>query len=155
MASYNDNVRSAVLLVAVFAGIAHADAPRFDSPSVVVIDTRTHRELLAKHADEPRAIASMTKIFAALVLRTWHDGSSLTDERREAAYDHGGLPAREVLETILSTCYQASLLREEERPVRFRLIVANPASFPMSGGPPNSRLLTVADRGREDIWRIR
>jgi hypothetical protein len=74
---------------------------------------------------------------AEVVLRTWHNGSSLTDECREAAYDHDGLPAREVLETILSTCYQASLLREEERPVRFRLIVANAASFPVSGGPPH------------------
>jgi hypothetical protein len=73
---------------------------------------------------------------AEFVLRTWHDRSSLTDEYCEAAPDPGGLPAPYVLETILSTCYQASLLREEERPVRFRLIVANAASFPAPGGPP-------------------
>ena len=73
---------------------------------------------------------------AEVVLRTWHDGSSLTHEYCEAAHDYGGLPAPDVLETILSTCYQASLLREEERPVRFRLIVANAASFPAPGGPP-------------------
>ncbi|MGH7788787.1 MAG: putative sensor domain DACNV-containing protein [Candidatus Binatia bacterium] len=74
---------------------------------------------------------------AEVVRRTWHDGSPLTDEYCEAAHDDGGLPAPAVLETILSTCYQASLLREEERPVRFRLIVANAASFPASGGPPH------------------
>ena len=73
---------------------------------------------------------------AEVVLRTWHDGSSLTDEYCEAGHDHDGLPAPDVLETIISTCYQASLLREEERPVRFRLIVANAANFPAPGGPP-------------------
>ena len=72
---------------------------------------------------------------AEVVLRTWHDGSSLTDEYWEAVHDHDALPAPDVLETILSTCYQASLLREEERPVCFRLIVANAASFPAPGGP--------------------
>ena len=74
---------------------------------------------------------------AEVVLRTWHDGSSPTDEYWAPAGHHDALPAREVLETILSTCYQASLLREEERPVRFRLIVANAASFPEHGGPPD------------------
>jgi len=73
---------------------------------------------------------------AQVILRTWHDRPSLTDDYCAPAYDHDALPAPDVLETILSTCYQASLLREEERPVRFRLIVANPASFPAPGGPP-------------------
>jgi hypothetical protein len=74
---------------------------------------------------------------AKLVLRSWHDGSPLTDEYCESVYNHDALPAPDVLETILSTCYQASLLREEERPVRFRLIVANAARFPAPGGPPH------------------
>jgi hypothetical protein len=73
---------------------------------------------------------------AEVILRTWDDDSSLTDYC-EAAHDHDGLPAPEILETVLSTCYQASLLREEERPVRFRLILANAASFPAAAGPPN------------------
>jgi hypothetical protein len=33
------------------------------------------------------------------------------------------LPQAPVLEQLLSTCYQASLLREENRPVRFRLML--------------------------------
>jgi hypothetical protein len=74
---------------------------------------------------------------AEVVLRTWDDAASLTDKYCEAAHDHDGLPAPNVLETILSTCYQASLLREEERPVRFRLIVASAAIFPAPGGPPH------------------
>lgn len=36
------------------------------------------------------------------------------------------LPPPPFLEDLLSTCYQASLLREEERPVRVRLMVAAP-----------------------------
>ena len=55
---------------------------------------------------------------------------------------------RDVLETILSTCYQASLLREEERPVRFRLIVANAASFPAPGGPPHGLQRLLFDEPR-------
>jgi hypothetical protein len=74
---------------------------------------------------------------AEVVLRTWDDAASLTDKYCEAAHDHDGLPAPNALETILSTCYQASLLREEERPVRFRLIVASAAIFPAPGGPPH------------------
>jgi hypothetical protein len=74
---------------------------------------------------------------AEVVLRNWHDSSSLTDQYCEAALEHDGLPAPNLLVGILSTCYQASLLREEERPIRFRLIVANAASFPAPGGPPH------------------
>ena len=53
--------------------------------------------------------------------------------------DDGGarLPEASVLEALLSTCYQASLLREEERPVVFRMIFADPQDFPESDGPPD------------------
>lgn len=46
------------------------------------------------------------------------------------------LPGRDVLQKIISTCYQASLLREEERQVRFRLIIREPELFPADEGPP-------------------
>ncbi len=39
------------------------------SPSVAVIDATTGDEILAIHADDPRPIASMTKIFVALAIR--------------------------------------------------------------------------------------
>ena len=45
-------------------------------------------------------------------------------------------PGAPMLERLLSACYQASLLREEERPVTFRLILADPGSLPRGGGPP-------------------
>ena len=50
----------------------------------------------------------------------------------------GGMeaPTGAVLEEMFSTCYQASLLREEERAVTFRAILAGPESFERSGGPP-------------------
>jgi hypothetical protein len=85
---------------------------------------------------------------AEVVLRTWDDASSLTDKYCEAAHDHDGLPAPGVLETILSTCYQASLLREEERPVRFRLVVASAAIFPAPGGPPHGLHRLLFDKPR-------
>lgn len=37
---------------------------------------------------------------------------------------------------MFSTCYQASLMREEERSVTFRLILCEPELFPAEGGPP-------------------
>ena len=46
------------------------------------------------------------------------------------------LPDAPALEQILSTVYQATLLREEERPVTFRLIVGSPRSFAPDAGPP-------------------
>jgi Probable sensor domain DACNV len=46
------------------------------------------------------------------------------------------LPDRSVLEQVISTCYQASLMREEERPVLFRLIICDHRLFPPDDGPP-------------------
>jgi hypothetical protein len=74
---------------------------------------------------------------AEVVVRAWHDGAASTDESCDPAHGDGGLPAPDVVETVLSTCYQASLMREEERAVRFRLIVADPAVFPTGAGPPH------------------
>ncbi|MEW6658754.1 MAG: putative sensor domain DACNV-containing protein [Thermodesulfobacteriota bacterium] len=51
---------------------------------------------------------------------------------------HGApsLPPPPYLEDLLSTCYQASLLREEERPVRVRLLLAEPERLPTVEVPP-------------------
>jgi D-alanyl-D-alanine endopeptidase (penicillin-binding protein 7) len=92
--SYNENVWGALAIALVLAGIAQADTPRFDSPSVVILDARTHRELIAKHADEPRAIASMTKIFVVLVLRKHkldlEGWTAITDEDAKVAEGGAG-----------------------------------------------------------------
>lgn len=46
-------------------------------------------------------------------------------------------PGCSILSVLLSTCYQASLMREEERPVRFRLIFRDPDRFPAGQDPPD------------------
>ena len=47
------------------------------------------------------------------------------------------LPPPATLEDVFSTCYQASLLHEEERPVTFRVILCDPDQFPGDDdGPP-------------------
>jgi hypothetical protein len=46
------------------------------------------------------------------------------------------LPDGAALEGFFSACYQASMLREEERPVVFRAILAEPALFDPEGRPP-------------------
>jgi hypothetical protein len=64
---------------------------------------------------------------ARLVRDRWRDG-------REPAADDG--PDATTLEEFFSACYQASMLREEERPVTFRAILAEPVLFPPEGSPP-------------------
>jgi len=56
--------------------------------------------------------------------------------RVESSADGVERPSLVMLDRLLSTAYQASLLREEERPITFRLIVGEPAEFPEDGGPP-------------------
>ena len=46
------------------------------------------------------------------------------------------LPGAAELEGFFAACYQASMLREEERPVTFRAILAEPALFDPEGRPP-------------------
>ncbi len=60
----------------------------------------------------------------------------------------GELPDPDALELLLSVAYQASLLREEERPVTFRLIVAEPTAFPAEAGPPSGLHRLLFTHGR-------
>ena len=58
---------------------------------------------------------------------------------RDAPGPLGGvdsLPDAAALEGFFAACYQASMLREEERPVVFRAILAEPALFAPEGRPP-------------------
>jgi hypothetical protein len=50
--------------------------------------------------------------------------------------DSTSLPGPKLLEHLISICYQASLLQEEGRPVRFRVIFLAPDRFPPDLGPP-------------------
>jgi hypothetical protein len=67
------------------------------------------------------------KEFASFVRDCWPTGN---------ATECASLPDLTVLEQLISVCYQASLLREEGRPVRFRLIFLAPDRFPPDQGPP-------------------
>jgi hypothetical protein len=49
----------------------------------------------------------------------------------------GRLPDLTVLEHMFSVVFQASLLRDEDRPVRFRLLLGEPEHLDASLGPPN------------------
>ncbi|HVY49057.1 MAG TPA: hypothetical protein VHB21_24375, partial [Minicystis sp.] len=43
----------------------------------------------------------------------------------------------DALVELVSTVYHATLLREEERPVTFRLLLVDPSRLPEHGGPPD------------------
>jgi hypothetical protein len=66
---------------------------------------------------------------------TWQDSAFVVRILAGADADFE-LPDRHVLEQVLSTCYQASLMREEERPVMFRLIIREQQLFSADEGPP-------------------
>jgi len=74
---------------------------------------------------------------AALVRRRWKsdfEGESLFALPIYPEADP--LPPAAVLRELLSVCYQASLLREEGRPVRFRLIVHDPGNGVLADARP-------------------
>jgi hypothetical protein len=82
---------------------------------------------------------------AELPLRVDHayppDLAALVLQRWEQAAATGGTdvtpPDAASLTDVLSTCYQATLLREEGRPVTFRLAVGDPDAFDPVAGPPS------------------
>ncbi|MFP5213261.1 MAG: putative sensor domain DACNV-containing protein, partial [Acidobacteriota bacterium] len=77
------------------------------------------------------------KELTEFILKQWHrpcsvpDWQQLTDLVKDTS-----LPEPSQLERLLSICYQASLLRDEERPVRFRLILLEPDKLAAEHGPP-------------------
>jgi hypothetical protein len=67
---------------------------------------------------------------AALVLARWHEATAAGQITLPA-------PAIAALARALSVCYQATLLREEGRPVTFRLALSEPEAFDLAAGPPS------------------
>ena len=79
------------------------------------------------------------KDLAALSAARWaEDVPGPARERGPSAGRDGAGPGLDVLEELLDACYQASLMREEERTVIFRLVLADPGAFPAAGGPPSA-----------------
>jgi hypothetical protein len=67
---------------------------------------------------------------AQLVRRRW-------DEALATGRTDFSPPDAAALAAVLSTCYQATLLREEGRPVTFRLALSDPDAFDPAAGPPS------------------
>ena len=66
------------------------------------------------------------------------------------------LPDQGTLETLISACYQAGLLREEERAVTFRVILCEPDLLPPFEGPPSGTHRLEFPRPRQfDVQEIR
>ncbi len=64
-----------------------------------------------------------------------HVFRQLTEDSSSYHLDHS--LDRSVLENILSICYHASFMRDEERTARFRLIIRSPGNFPSGQSPPD------------------
>src|ERR1700751_500913 len=58
------------------------------------------------------------------------------------------LPQDHHLRKLFDIAYHASLLRDEDRQVTFRLIFEDPAQMPMDGGPPSGLMPLHLDRPR-------
>ncbi len=80
---------------------------------------------------------------AEAILRLWHTSSD-----QETSEEYGKLPDRETLEFIISTCYQVSMMTEEMRPQRFRIMLCDPSVFPPDLGPPRGFLRLVFSEPR-------
>jgi hypothetical protein len=65
-----------------------------------------------------------------------HWSASAANPGNETTTSAAPLPPPPLLEDLFSTCYQASMLREEERPVQVRLVLAGPELFPAAEVPP-------------------
>jgi hypothetical protein len=80
---------------------------------------------------------SYPREFVKFLLDRWESFPCITSELALLTFaGSAALPAPDILENLISTCYQASLLREETRPIRFRLILCDPDCFAPEGGPP-------------------
>jgi hypothetical protein len=74
------------------------------------------------------------KDLAYFVHDRWDHASLSVGPAPGATLPANPAPALGVLQEVFSTCYQASLMREEERPVTFRLVLCEPELFPRREG---------------------
>lgn len=83
-----------------------------------------------------RHIHSYPRELVSFIFDLWHD-PQFSERLREIGIDPSfQLPERSLFNYIISVCYQASLMREETRPVIFRLIICPPELIPADAGPP-------------------
>jgi hypothetical protein len=72
---------------------------------------------------------------AEIARSRWADLERM-DQPGPCTLRRGALPGVGSLERLLSVAYQASLLHEEDRPVRFRLFLGSPEDLATEDGPP-------------------
>ena len=72
------------------------------------------------------------------ILRLWG-----TFSEGETSEGYKNPPGRDVLDDLISTCYQVSMMSEELRPQRFRIVLCDPSEFPPDLGPPYGFLRIV------------
>ena len=66
------------------------------------------------------------------------------------------LPAKEALVSLLSEAFQASLLREESRPIKCRLVLISPSELSEAEGPPmGMQVLQLQDERKLSSQEIR
>ena len=83
---------------------------------------------------------------AEKILSEWPDVTNPLDD----------LPPKEALISLLSEAFQASLLREEGRPVRCRLVLINPSELSEAEGPPTGmHVLQLQDERKFRAQEIR
>jgi hypothetical protein len=86
---------------------------------------------------------------ALLVRQRWTEKDAKERHDAETFPEHErALPELDVLERVVSICYQASLLQEEGRPITFRVALAEPESFIALGGAPEGFHRLVLSRFR-------
>ena len=88
------------------------------------------------------------KELVAFIFERWQDRAFVARVCPQAGEESFALPDCGILEQVISTCYQASLLREEERPVMFRLIIRDSYLFPPLEGPPTGMHRLIFSRTR-------
>jgi hypothetical protein len=89
----------------------------------------------ASIANPPMSDLAYPRDVAAFILDRW-PGRNLGTQPI-SAYGYENPPSAEALERLILICFEASLLREELRPVTFRVVLAEPDLFPLDQGPPD------------------
>jgi len=70
------------------------------------------------------------KQLADLVKEHWNEREFVKARSNEKDSEaRNGLPCDAILKHLIAICFEASLLRDEDRPVRFRLMLRNPEQF--------------------------
>lgn len=134
------------LIVLVALTVAAAAEPRLQSAAAIAIDASTGEELFAKRADDVRPIASMTKLFAAMVIR---DRRVKLDKPIEIIYDDAkaGIGGANTLliekQTFLAGDLFAAMMLVSDNRV--------PTALARAGGLSPDELLVAMRRKAKDL----